>query len=136
MAKRGAYQLPEGIQMPTRYIGSLCYQIWFYEGVQTALKGEQPKSEYEMQSSYGDGIAQSYFSGYQACEQMAERAEKRTEVVIPEKYAQSTQEKAWFSLGVEDALAGNDFETLVGSTRMASVLFRAYQAGYTAGKQS
>ena len=136
MAKQGTYQLPEGIQMPPRYSGSLCYQIWFYEGVQTALQGEKPRSESDMRRSYGDGITRSYLAGYQACEQMGERADKRADIVIPEQYAKSTQEKAWFSLGVEDALAGNDFETLVGSTRMASVLFRAYQAGYTAGKQS
>jgi hypothetical protein len=121
--------------MPASYSGSLCYQIWFYEGVQSAMDGEQPRGEFEMRRSYGNGITNSYLAGYQAWEQMGEMTEKPAQIDIPEEFAKSTQEKAWFSLGVEDARAGNDFETLVGSTRMSSVLFRAYQAGYTAGKQ-
>ena len=125
------------IQLPQRFSKRLSYQIWFYSGVQAGLDGRVPEEAIELKQRYGTGIAAAYSAGIAAGEK--KRAGRETpgpEILVPERYSRSLQEKNWFLKGVEDAIGGQSGEPPPRLTQRGTVeLLQAYRAGYQTGER-
>jgi hypothetical protein len=138
MARRGSYQLPEGIQMPEAYAQSISHQLWFYEGAKTAVEGHKPRNADEVRQGHGKSIAAAYQAGYAAGAQKKENATTPEGVPIPVHFARSPLTKKWFSKGAADALRGGLPKTAIHFPHrymQGLAEAKAYKAGYSAGEQ-
>jgi hypothetical protein len=107
MSNNKDYQLPDGIEMPERFAKSLSTQIWFFDGVQTAINKHPPLDDYELRIGKGERIANAYKAGYDAGKNylMQQPSDNESKSVGVSKTSRDDPKKTWFVLGVEDALS-------------------------------
>jgi hypothetical protein len=136
MPESSTYQLPGDIQMPSPYRRYPCYQIWFYDGVQTALDRLQPLDDFELRRDKGARVADAYRAGFEA----GKRYRATNHLDSPEltplgRLAQKPRQKTWFTTGVEDFLSGRQpMDDTRLRSRYGDGAANEYRAGFEAAK--